>query len=87
MIDLLGLLITNQYATLILIDMLRGVFAVDGWGFPLWTSVIAGKTYVWTGTYALLYISEWFCWFIFPLVTMIWWRSWAKKHPAMVEEL
>jgi hypothetical protein len=78
---------TNEYATLILIDMLRGVFSTTGWGFPLWTSVVSGVTHNWTGTWMLLYFSEWFCWFIFPLVSMLWWRSWARKHPELVEEL
>lgn len=78
---------TNEYSTLILIDMLRGAFATTGWGFPLWTSTIGTTTYNWTGTFMLLYIQEWFCWFIFPIISMLWWRSWAKKNPALVEEI
>jgi hypothetical protein len=75
------MLLTNQYSTLILFDLLRGVFPITGWGWPVVT------TLDWTGTFALLYIEEFIIWWIFPLVTMLWWRSWAKKNPQLVEEL
>jgi hypothetical protein len=87
LIDLLGLLMTNQWSVLIFIDMLTGKFAVTGWGWPMWESTIGGVTYNWMGSWVIMYISEWLCWFVFPIVSMFWWRSWANKHPELVEEL
>jgi hypothetical protein len=81
LIDLLGILLTNQYSTLILIDMLRGVFGTYGWGWPV-TSALN-----WNGAFFLIYIEEFLLWWIFPIVSMLWWRSWAKKNPQLVEEL
>jgi hypothetical protein len=81
LIDLLGMLLTNQYSTLILIDMLRGVFGTAQWGWPV-TSTLS-----WNGAFFLIYIEEFIIWWIIPVTTMFWWRSWAKKHPQLVEEL
>jgi hypothetical protein len=81
LIDLLGMLLTNQYSTLILIDMLRGVFSTYGWGWPV------TSTLNWNGAFFLIYIEEFVVWWIFPIVSMLWWRSWANKHPQLVEEL
>ncbi len=75
MFDLLVFLATTQqYATLILIDWARGI---SGWGIPA----------AWTGSWALIYLEEFLFWWIIPVVTMLWWRSWAKKHPDLLEEL
>jgi len=87
LIDLLGILLTNQWSVLALLDFFNGQYAHLGWGIPFGVSVIAGKTYNWTGAWLLLYASEWLCWFVIPPVTMLWWRSWAHKHPELVEEL
>jgi len=89
LIDLLGLLITNQWSVLVLIDMITGAFSRTpyGWGIPLGLGTIGTTTYNWTGAWILLYASEWLCWFLIPPVTMLWWRSWANKHPELVEEL
>jgi len=87
LIDLFGMLLTNQYSTLILLDMIRGVFSTYGWGWPIGTSVIGTTTYDWTGAFFLLYVEELLVWWVLPVVSMLWWRSWAKKNPALVEEL
>lgn len=71
------LFLTNEYATLILIDMLRGVFGTTGWGLPA----------AWQGSWAVIYLEEFLLWWIFPVVTMLWWRSWIKKHPELAEEI
>jgi len=81
LIDLLGMLLTNQYSTLIIFDLLFGHFNVNGWGWPV------ASTLNWNGAFALIYIEEFIFWWIIPVVTMFWWRSWAKKNPQLVEEL
>jgi hypothetical protein len=72
--NLIELFLTNEYATLILIDWIRGI---PGWGLPA----------TWTGSWFLIYIEEFLFWWIIPVVTMLWWRSHVKKHPELVEEI
>jgi hypothetical protein len=77
---MLDILLLGEYAILILIDWLRGI---QGWGLPGFG--LPGTP--WTSTWFLIYITEWLCWFIIPIVTMLWWRAWAKKHPELLEEI
>ena len=72
---MLELLLANEYSTLILVDFLRGIYS---WGLP--------STWSW-GTWCVLYLEEFIFWWIFPLVSMLWWRSWSKKHPELLEEI
>ncbi len=71
---MLELLLANEYATLILVDFLRGI---NSWGLPA----------DWVGSWLMIYLQEFFMWWIFPLVSMLWWRSWSKKHPELLEEI
>ncbi|MGF3499431.1 MAG: hypothetical protein ACQXXL_07390 [Candidatus Methanosuratincola sp.] len=71
------LFLTNEYSTLILIDMLRGVFGTYGWGLPA----------AWQGSWVVIYLEEFLLWWIVPVVSMLWWRSWIKKHPELAEEI
>lgn len=32
-------------------------------------------------------LEEFLLWWIFPVVSMLWWRSWIKKHPELAEEI
>jgi hypothetical protein len=57
--------------------MLRGVFGTYGWGLPA----------AWQGSWAVIYLEEFLLWWIFPVVSMLWWRSWIKKHPELAEEI
>jgi len=72
-LNLLGFILLDQYSVLIFVDLLRGMASI---GVPA----------TWYGTIALLYGEEWLFWFIIPVVTMLWWRSWAKKHRALLEQ-
>ncbi|MCX8182155.1 MAG: hypothetical protein N3D12_03445 [Candidatus Methanomethyliaceae archaeon] len=76
----MDLLFLGEYAILILFDWLRGI---SSWGLPGYG--LPGTP--WTNTFLLIYVMEWLCWFVIPVVTMLWWRSWAKKHPELVQEL
>ncbi|MBC7120340.1 MAG: hypothetical protein H5T33_01980 [Candidatus Methanosuratus sp.] len=71
------LFLTSEYSILIFVDMLRGVFGTYGWGIPA----------DWTGTWFLIYATEILCWFVFPIISMLWWRSWINKHPELAEEI
>ncbi|MGQ9760145.1 MAG: hypothetical protein ACUVQ5_06235 [Candidatus Methanomethylicaceae archaeon] len=77
---MMDLLFLNEYAILIFIDWLRGI---SGWGLPGY-GLPGGP---WTGTFIVIYPLEWICWFIIPIISMLWWRSWAKKHPELMEEI
>jgi len=28
-----------------------------------------------------MYFVDWFFWFIFPLISMLYWRYWVRKQP------
>jgi len=71
---MLELFLLSEYSTLILIDFARGIFS---WGIPA----------SWIGSWCLIYLEEFLLWWFFPIITMLWWRSWAKKHPELLEEL
>jgi len=72
--NLLELFLANEYATLVLIDFLRGI---NSWGLPA----------AWTGSWLMIYLEEFLFWWIIPVVSMLWWRSWVHKHPELVEEI
>jgi hypothetical protein len=35
----------------------------------------------------MIYLEEFLFWWIIPVVSMLWWRSWVHKHPELVEEI
>lgn len=74
MLDILGLLVLNQYSLLILVDFIRGFYS---WGMPS----------SWLGSILLEYVQEWLFFLIVPLATMLWWRHRAKRHLDTLEEL
>ena len=71
--DILSLFLMLEYAILVFVDWARGL---SGWGMPS----------EWVGTIIYTYYFEWIFWFLIPIVSMLLWRSWALKHPELVEE-
>lgn len=76
----MGIFLLGEYAILVFLDWMLGRpgFGLPGYGLP------GGP---WTSTFVLLYIMEWICWFIIPIITMLWWRAWSKRHPELLQEL
>lgn len=73
----------GEWAILVFLDWLLGkappgYFGLPGFGLP-------GTP--WTGTFVVLYLLEWVCWFVIPTITMLWWRAKIKRHPELVQEL
>jgi len=60
--------LVEEWSILIFVDWMLGK---RGWGIPT----------QWVGTLIYMYFVDWFFWFIFPLISMLYWRYWVRKQP------